>query len=94
MDKKIAAKVMNSSKIFRLNIFLSKFSITIEIRAKLQPIINKKKDQLISSRDKICASLLGLNSTLKVRKTRGVKSFFKLSQCLSIPDSIKTSLLW
>ncbi len=65
----------------------------MKTRAKFQPIINKKKDHLISSRDKTCAKLSGLNSTLKLRMTRRTECFSILSQCLSIPDSIKTLLL-
>ncbi len=79
--------------IFRPN-FLCKCSIRIETKAKLQPMVNKKKAHLISSRDKTCASFLGLNSKSKVRTIRGVESISKLSQCLSIPDSIRTLLLW
>jgi hypothetical protein len=48
---------------------------------------------LIFSTDKTCASLLGFNSTSKLRIIRGIKSFAKLSQCLSIPDLMRTLLL-
>ena len=73
--------------------FLCNCSKIIETRAKLQPIINKKKDHLISLRDKTCASLLGFNLKSKLRIIRGKVSLSKLSQCLSIPDSIRTLLL-